>query len=273
MPNKKIINRAVYILKEQVGESDPGIAQFYNSLGRLYLHMNEFEQALEYQQKALEIKESLMSDHVMNAFIYADIANIYSTQEKFEEALEYHLKALELRNRFLPRDSHCTAWSLYQVGKIFYHLNDLSMAREYYQKSLGIFRTYAKTNLWYNIPNILEDIALTYENNSQQALDHRLEALEFRCNPKSIHSPSLSRALYQITLVYKSRKQIEDLINFYQRALQIREKYLSDDETKLARLLDDIAFTYRSVNRREDAMNYYQKALKIREKLFVKYWF
>ncbi|CAF1509084.1 unnamed protein product [Rotaria sp. Silwood1] len=166
--------RAVRILMQETGSEGPGIAQFYNSIGRVYLYIGDFTKALEYQLKALRIREYLMPDHVMNAFSYADIADIYSHQKNYDKALEYHRRALELRQKLLPSDHHNTAWSLHQVGKTYDKKGDVETARNYYLKSLEMTRKCLPTSQNHYVPNILMDIASTYDKQSKEAIEYLL---------------------------------------------------------------------------------------------------
>ena len=220
--------RAISVLNSQ-GDNDNfdiGVAQFYNSIGRLLLHQKRFDEALAYQLQALKIRESFTPNHVMNAFVYADIGNIYCAQRNYEKALEYHVQALELRKKFLPKDNHCIAWSIHQVGKIYYNINDLPTARDLYQQSLEIYRTYLHTDLNWKIPDILEDIASTYQDNYQTVLDYRLKALDIREKHLTHNRVSLAKLLDDIAYTYKSMSRKQDALNYYHKALKVREQFI-----------------------------------------------
>ncbi len=256
--------RAVNILEKEEQNDISGIATFYSSIGRVYLYQGNLEKALEYQLTALQIRECIMPDHVMLAFSYADIANIYSAQKNYKFALTYHCKALELRNTVLPPDSHNTAWSLHQVGKMYYKCKDLQMAREHYLKCLQIYIKYIDTKLYSIVRQVHQDILLTYVNDySEEAFNYRLEALNIQRNPKFVHYPSFARLLDDIAFTYKSKGSMEDSLKFYEEALQIRKTYLNNDRFNLAHTLNNLASVYEEMGEMRRALNSYDKIMKM----------
>ncbi len=254
-------NEAVEIVKEKKGEKNRYIADYYSSFAKLYKYLNNYEEAMKYQKDVLKIREAcLPPDHVLHAFSYFGIAEILSCQGKYDEALVNHLKALEIRQKYLLPNHLHTALSLYHLGKIHYKLNQSEKALDYYQKSLEMKRKCLPDSNPYITPVILRDIAvIVYDNNPEEALKYQLEALDIRTNAENVSCSGLSGLLNTIIDTYKKIDRKEDLLNFYEKALQIREKYLHGDKLNLLRTLKGLASVNEEMGEIKWALNYYDK--------------
>ena len=74
------------------------VARRYNNLASIYEKLGDFEQAMEYQQRALDIKlEKLGPEHVDVARSYNNLALIYKDLGDFEQTKEYKQSALAIR--------------------------------------------------------------------------------------------------------------------------------------------------------------------------------
>ena len=61
-----------------LGPEHVNVATSYKNLASIYLHLGDFEQAKEYQQRALEIRmDKLGPEHVNVAISYYNFALIY----------------------------------------------------------------------------------------------------------------------------------------------------------------------------------------------------
>ncbi|CAF1371882.1 unnamed protein product [Rotaria sordida] len=216
------------------------IAEIYSSIGQVYLHLKDYENALYYKLKALEIRKlCLPFGHVIGAFSYADIAEIFWHQKKYEQALKYHIKALELRQKYLLPDHLDTAWSLHYVGKMYYTNGDKAKALDYYLKSLDMTKKCQPPSQRHTVPEILQDIAVVYDDNLADALKYRFKALEAQKNTEPINYSYLIHILETICSTYKLMGREGESLKFYQEALHIQQEYLSNNEVNTFHDLDD----------------------------------
>ncbi|CAF3939001.1 unnamed protein product, partial [Adineta steineri] len=227
-------NRAVRILKEETDGAGADIAVYYNSIGRIYLYQGDYDRAFDYQSKALRIKENLNPDHVMNAFIYVDIANIYSRTKNYDVALRYHRRALELRQSVLLPTNHNIAWSLHQVGRMYYNKHVLQTALDYYKKSLEMTKKCFTPAQRHCVPGILMNIASVYNDSPIEAINYRLEALDVQKQTEPIDYSYLVYILDTIAFTYKSLGEFDSSLMYYEEALQIRKENLHNDELRIA---------------------------------------
>ena len=267
----KYYEEAVDIVKKEKGEKNRYTADYYSSFAKLYRSKKNYDKAMEYQEKALRIRKAcLPPNHVLHAFSYFGIAEIFSCQEKYKEALDNHLKALEIREKYLLPNHLNTALSLYHVGQMYYKLNNSEKALDYYSKSLKMKRRCLPDCHPYITPVILQGIgAVIYNDKPEDALEYQLEALYIQLNvAENVNCSALSSLLSDIIKTYRSIGKNEDLLNFYERALQIRKKYLYKDISGMFYLLDEIGSTYKLMNKKKESLKFYEEALQILKEYF-----
>ena len=80
-----------------MGKDHPYTAATYNNIALVYDDMGDYDKALEYYGKALEIVESkLGKDHPYTATTYNNIAGVHYAKGDYDKALEYYGKALRI---------------------------------------------------------------------------------------------------------------------------------------------------------------------------------
>ena len=112
--------------REQHQPDSNNLAAGYNNVGMTYGALGDHKQALEYQMKALEIRERVLPpEHPDLARSYNNVGATYSALGDHKQALEYKLKALGIRERVLPgnhpslaRSFNNIAWTYYRLGRI-----------------------------------------------------------------------------------------------------------------------------------------------------------
>ncbi|MEO9802879.1 MAG: tetratricopeptide repeat protein [Reichenbachiella sp.] len=102
-----------------------GYARGLNLVGSSLLTIGEYDGALDFYLKSLEVYEN--TGFQMGIFItYNNIGELYEKKLQFSEALRYHKKSLDLKNKYLkgryPIMSHVN------LGEIYYRLQHLDSA-------------------------------------------------------------------------------------------------------------------------------------------------
>ena len=257
--------RAVAILREAKGDINSEMSYFYNSIGEIYRLQGYLKNALEYYYAAIDIRDRVMPNNIDNGFNYEGIANIYSDQKNYKEALKYHLKALKLREKLLPSNHYNTARSQRQVGEIYHAMFDLEKARQFYIKSLESYKTYTDNDFYKEVLQIHQNIARSYSYNTQEALDHRLEAWNILVSTESDDHLSLARLLDEIAFTYKLMGNRQNALRFYKEALKIREEKLPEKTFSLSYSFENLAYLYELMKNTPFALIYHRKALEIYE--------
>lgn len=117
-----------YELAKQIGY-DNGYARGLNLVGSSFLTIGEYDTALEFYLKSLEVYER--TQFQMGIFItYNNIGELYENKFQFAEALKYHKKSLALKDKYLkgrhPIMSHVN------LGEVYFKLNDLDSAEMHF---------------------------------------------------------------------------------------------------------------------------------------------
>ncbi len=100
----------------------------------VYFATGDYQQALESYQKAMSVYEET-KDSLRYAKMLMNIGLVYWQWDKNDLALEMQLKAKEVFEQ--KKDLVELGRAYNNIGKIYYqHLNDTTLALEYYQKSL-----------------------------------------------------------------------------------------------------------------------------------------
>ena len=166
-----------------------------NNVGLAYDDLNNYERALEYKLKALEMDEKLFSaDHPDLASSLSSVGSSYDDLNQHEKALEYKLKGLEMRQRLYGADHSDIATSLNNVGTSYHHLNDNQKALEYFLKALEMDERLCGDFDDSDLATSLANVGLAYEklNDDKNALEYLRKAMEMEKRLKNVDDITIS---------------------------------------------------------------------------------
>ena len=138
------LQRMIDIVESVIGAVDEKesvrFARLYHRIGWSYKDLGDYNKALEYYGKALEIKESkLGKDHTDTAATYNNIAGVYDANGDYDKALEYYGKALKIVESKLGKDHPDTATTYNNIALVYKAKGDYDKALEYFLKALRIW--------------------------------------------------------------------------------------------------------------------------------------
>ncbi|CAF0890568.1 unnamed protein product [Adineta ricciae] len=173
------------VLLEQTSDKNDR-ALYYHQLGCLKDDQGDYKMAIEYYEKALEIREkSLPSNHPSLATSYNNIGLVYDNMGEYSKALSFYEKALEIKEKSLPSNHPSLATSYSNIGGVYVNMEEYSKALSFYEKDLAICE---KT-----LPSNHPDLATSYNN---------------------------------IGTVYYNTKDYSKALTYFERALDIRQRAL-----------------------------------------------
>jgi len=111
------------------------IAGSLNNLALAHHNLSEFEKALDYNLKALKIRE-IIKDSTGIATSYNNLGNLYDLQGNYDLALDYHQKSLAIRLNLKNKEDISTSYN--NLGIIYYFKNDYKKSFEYMELSYRI---------------------------------------------------------------------------------------------------------------------------------------
>lgn len=174
------VNLRFIRLSEETNGQNGITAGSYGNIGLVYRNLGEYDKALEYYFKALEIRKDVLGEkHPNTAGSYGNIGVVYHNLEDYDKALEFYNKALEIDKDVLGENHHDTAISYNNIGVVYDELGDYDKALEYHNKALEIKKEvlgekHASTAMSYNnIGNVYDDLG-----DYDKALEYHNKALE-----------------------------------------------------------------------------------------------
>jgi tetratricopeptide (TPR) repeat protein len=126
------------ILLEQETE-ESAKAPIYNQLGLIKNRQGEYQEAITFYEKSLEIKEkTLPPNHLNLASSYNNIGSVYYSMGDNSKALSYYEKDLEIKQQSLPPTHPKLAKSYIAHGLVYNNMGEHSKAIAFYEKALEI---------------------------------------------------------------------------------------------------------------------------------------
>lgn len=111
------VNLRFIKLSEQTNGQNETTAMSYNNIGAIYDDLGDYDKALEFHNKALEIRKDVLEEnHPDTAASYNNIGIVYDELGDYDKALEYHNKALEIFEEVLGESHPYTQQTLQNIA-------------------------------------------------------------------------------------------------------------------------------------------------------------
>ena len=241
-----------------------------NNLSVIYQNLGQLEQALEFQKKALHIKEQILdSEHPDLARSYNTLSLIYYDLGQLEQTLKFQKKALHIREQILTPIHLDLAISYSSLSLTYQALGKMELALELQKKASNIFEEILAPDH--------PDLAMAYNNLSivyhglgqlEQALEFQKRAIQISEPILTQSHPSLALFYNNLSLIYESLGQLEQALELQKKVVQIREEVLGSKHPNMAQSYHNLSAIYASLMNYVQARQYAQKAMEIMEHLF-----
>jgi len=239
-------NKALTIHEKILNKEHSDTANIYRDIAFTREYQGDYTGALELFEKALDIcKKALGPEHSDIATIYTGIALVHIRQKECDKALEWAKQALAIREKVLGKEHSDTAISYNNLAFLYQYQHKYAEALELYEKALAIYKKY--------LVNDHPRIATVYDN---IANTHRDQAMR-----KEIRTWECENALESAQVEYK------EALEWYKKALDIRERVLGKDHPDTATTYHNIALLHQYQRNDKEALEWYKKALDIRERV------
>jgi len=235
------------------------MANALNAQGISFYIRSDYNQALEYYQKSLKIKEEI-SDKRGIAGSLNNIGMIYSRQGDYPKALEIYQRSLKIVEEI--SDNEVIASILTNIGKIYKNQSDYPKALEYYQRSLKISEEISDKG---GMASTLNNLGSIYMNQGSypKALDYYQRSYKIR--EEGSDKRGMAAALNNIGLIYDNRKDYAKALDYYQQSLTIKEEIA--DKDGMAITLNNIGTVFMKQGNYPEALDYLQRSFEIREEI------
>lgn len=260
-----IVPETVCGLLADNGSEKENTATLFNNLAGVQYAQGNYEKALEYNEKALQIMEKVLGlDHPYTATAYNNTAEGYYAQGEYEKAFEYYEKALAIREKVQGPEHPDTATTYNNTAGLYYVQGKYEKALEYFKKALAIREKvlgpdHLSTATSYN------NIALVYSDQGEyeKAFEYYEKAIAIKEKTLGLDHPETATTYNNMGSMYHNQGKYEKALKYYEKALVIREKVLGPEHPDTVIMYNNIAGVYYAQEKYEKALEYYEKAVEI----------
>lgn len=238
------------------------IATRYSNLGLAYKKLGTYDRAAEYYKRAMTL-DLERRDTQNIAKSYNNLGSIYDSWGKYDTAIFYNDQSLKLKE--LLKDSAGMAITLNNIGVMYKSWDKYNSAIEYFEEALKIDRSLGKVQ---EIPKRLNNLGLTYNLQKQynKALGIFKEALDMASEQ---NNQELIASIYSnMGSVYLNLQQTNEAIRYQELALNIYEGIGS--QANVATVLASLADIYTQQRIYNRAMDYLSRSTKITEEISMR---
>ncbi len=252
---------------DHLAHSGVAESELLASIGTLHESRGEYERALEFQQRALQLKIRGYGDaHPKTAESLNDIGVLLTRLDRYDEARELLERALELQLSTLGEQHPRVAVTLNNLGALHIRTRDLDAAEAAHRRALAVKRL--------TLGDQHPSVATTHHNlgwlahkreRYEDALTHYERALEIRQRALPKDHPKTALTLNAMGVALKRLDRYEEALTYYQRALEIRQRALPERHPQLATSYSNIGKLQLARGRAHEAVDQLERVLEIRE--------
>lgn len=198
---------------------------FLNTLGNIYKAINDYDNALKYFNQALE-KSIFDDDKLHIAYALNNLGTIYKIKGNYNKALEYYRQSLKIKLNLGDKKGVASTYG--NIGNIHKRKRDYEKAYIYYEKAIDIFKDL--DDFW-GIANTYHNIAYAYLDQQlyKKALEQANLALDFINKMKDVQELRKDnyQLFYKIHLQkgnFKEALKYESLFNQVKDSLMNKER-------------------------------------------------
>ncbi len=243
---KKIFGEAEQIVQKHSIQDVRLEANIWNNMGILYLNIGELDKALDYYEKARELRERMPESDKQKkdlAYSFHNIATVYQMKKKYSEAFQWRKKAFDIREDVYSGDDPILADSLTMMGNdIVWEFMDQNEKRLQKEKADKI----------------------------NDAKNYIYRGLDIRRNTLGEEHPATAWSYQSLGTLFFYLKDYENALINFNNCLSIRKKRLNEKHSYTAKALYWIGSTYFEMKEMEKAAASLNEAYLIqKEKNYV----
>lgn len=301
------LQKALSYFQKSVSVEHPIIAKTIHALSKVYIQMERYPHALEYELELLKIYET-RQDPVQvgqqllvigEVYFYIDLKKARQTIMKalqllvqndhehpdiakanlmlaemdenmhyFPRAITYYKRALEQVKMNSEQREFLLVYMYAKIGTISLKINELGQAKVYLEKGLTLSEPFPKIKMQF-----LFALGKLYSKEKQYGKAEQVYQ-EFMVRLEQTgkkHSLAYGKTLEAIGKNYVEQSKFDTAIVYYEQALETYTSIPNCKEEKIA-ILVCIAFCYENKQELDQAEGYFEKALQSAERSYHKAW-
>ncbi|MBN2879884.1 MAG: tetratricopeptide repeat protein [Clostridia bacterium] len=254
------------------GIENDDIMHLYSTMANIYRDISEYQKAIDYNNRSLEINIKLYGEEHENVgAVYNNIAGVYKDMGDYPKALDYYKLALSIKEKVLGKDHPDTASTYNNIALLYADMGEYQKALDYYKLALSIVEKVPGKDHPYTA-STYNNIAMLYQDmgDSKKALYYLNLALSIREKVLGKDHPDTAATYNNIALLYADMGEYQKALDHYKLALSVREKVLGKDHPSTASTYNNIAGVYKDMGDYPKALEYYNMDKDISEKVLGK---
>jgi tetratricopeptide (TPR) repeat protein len=244
--------RARTIRSERLGPDHPDTLASMNHLGKCYLYLGRYADALALNTETLVLRKAKLGpNHPDTLMSMNNVAESYRVLGRYADALALHEETLALRKATLGPDHPHALMSLHNVGVSYNMLGQFADAARFHKEALAV----AKATLRSDHPDTLRTmmcLAIDYGRLGRNADALKLfeEVLALRKAKLDPDHPDTLLSMHNLAVGYASAGRYADALKLHEETLRLRRAKLGPEHPDTADSLYGIGCVHALMNRK-----------------------
>lgn len=263
---QETVKMAIDTFNDHFEAPDQRLAGCYHTLGIIKDYLGQFDQAIEINQKALNIFLENDGDSVSIGKVFNSLGVNYLHKSDHYRSLENQLKALEIYKQHLePRDQQIANLYL-NLGATYLDLDKYDLAREYFEQEMSI----TMENLGGNHPYVGEtssNLGVVHSRlgNFDLAEEYFLRSEKIFVEHFGTKNPSLIEVYHNLGLLNSNAGKFEKAIYYFGECDRVINQNPGMGNIDIARLNLSLSLNYLEMGEPLQAQSYANKAKELLE--------
>ena len=242
---------------------------FLYNIGQQYLNISEYNQALIYLNKTVDIDKKLNGSEIDLAKCYNAIGNVYADLVENKNALKYFKKSYDLLIKCTNKDKNkLLIDSIQNIGISYLEINlekSFDFLNESLSKSLIFFgKSHTMTSeAYYNL-----GVCYKYNNKYDEAIELYMKGLNIDLKTFDLFHPKIAQNYSNIGSAYYEKKDVEKSIFNIKKSLIINKRFYGVFNINTGIDFLNLGWIYKDIGDFALAKTYLINAKKIFKEIF-----
>ncbi len=257
---KEILVTIEDFLARYIEPNDTLYSDFYYVRGSCFYQEHKYSEAIEFLNKARQIRENLsLADEILS-YIYNNLGGSYYYLSNYAMALESFKQSITLKEIVFSPDDPKLGSSYINCGSIYNRLGRTEEASNLFLKGARLYEKREGAD-HFNLGAAYNNLGLIYQQKAdfQKALDYYHSALRLYEEQGEIFLDNIAKIYNNIGLIHLALEEYEEALEWFLSSLDAKIRINS---TELSSTFNNIGETYRKMGDYEKASNYFLNAIE-----------
>ncbi|OGX17671.1 MAG: hypothetical protein A3K83_03150 [Omnitrophica WOR_2 bacterium RBG_13_44_8b] len=248
-----------YALFSEKKQDKKNLACAYTKIGKFYQNQGDYPKAFDFFNKAINLSRA-HNDKLNEAVALRRLAVWFIDKEDYAKALELLTQSSEINRerQYLYEHRYNLACDYFDIGLVFTNKDDLTTAKEFYNRSLKLFQGLKLKNELSDYYFNLGEICL-FEKQYQKASDYYLQGLAI--DREQNNKPNIISDMNMIGELYVEMDNLAEAEKFFHQAQELSKQIKAKPE--LATSYYNLAQIYKKRGRINQARDFLRQAQEI----------